>query len=50
MGIMKGKKLSSLLLHGQFVYPVGEEGCDKGEGIIIARCLFHFIREHKNLV
>ena len=51
--IMTGEKLSSIelanmeIIYGSVVHPVGGEG----RGIVIlARCKFQFIREHKNLV
>ena len=46
-------ELANMELIGQFVHPIeGEEG--KGDGrveiVILARCKFHFIREHEKLV
>ena len=53
--IMTGEKLSSIRLLtwnsfiGQIDHPVGEERIRWGI-VILARCKFHFTREHENLV
>ena len=52
--LWQGEKLSSIyvanmeLINGQFIHPEGDE--EKGKIDILARCEFHFIRQHENLV
>ena len=55
---MTGEKLSSIQVdsmelsyYSQFVHPRRGEGMGwKGQISILARCVFHFIREDKNLI
>ena len=49
MDIMTGL-VFTLSFNGQFVHPVGEEEGMEGEIISLARCVFHYIREHENLM
>ena len=54
MDIMTGEKCRQFTLLtwnsliSQFVHPVGDE--EKRKIDILARCEFHFIRQHENLV
>ena len=51
--IMKGKKILSNMVANMLVYwsvrLSSRKGCGKGGIVILARCLFHFFREHENL-
>ena len=55
LDIMTGEKLSLITLLtwdsfiGQIDHPVGKERI-RGGIVILARCKFHFTREHENLV